>query len=62
MKATDLLAKFLKKNGVKNVFGLQGGAVAHIFDSLEKSKINVIYTHHEQCASFSCCFIFKSIR
>ena len=41
MKATDLLAKFLKKNGVKNVFGLQGGAVAHIFDSLEKSKINV---------------------
>ena len=51
MKATDLLAKFLKKNNVRNVFGLQGGAVAHIFDSIEKAKIKVTYTHHEQCAS-----------
>ena len=27
--------------------------MAHIFDSLEKSKINVTYTHHEQCASLA---------
>ena len=53
MKATDVLAKFLKKNHVRNVFGLQGGAVAHIFDSIEKEKIKVIYTHHEQCASLA---------
>ena len=53
MKATDLLAKFLKKNNVRNVLGLQGGAVAHIFDSIEKAKIKVTYTHHEQCASLA---------
>ena len=39
MKLTDALAKVLKENKVKNVFGLQGGAVVHIFDSLEKNKI-----------------------
>jgi acetolactate synthase-1/2/3 large subunit len=53
MKASDILAKFLKKNNVRNVFGLQGGAVAHIFDSIEKEKIKVTYTHHEQCASLA---------
>ena len=26
MKLTDLLSKVLKKNSVKNVYGLQGGA------------------------------------
>ena len=36
MKVTDLIAKILKDNNIKNVFGLQGGAVVHIFDSLEK--------------------------
>jgi hypothetical protein len=36
MKVTDLIAKFLKKNKVNQVFGLQGGAVVHIFDSLFK--------------------------
>ena len=41
MKLTDVLAKILKKNSVKQVFGLQGGAVVHIFDSLEKYKIQV---------------------
>ena len=35
MKLTDSIAKILKKNGIKDVFGLQGGAVVHIFDSLE---------------------------
>lgn len=53
MKATDLLASFLKKNKVDSIFGLQGGAVAHVFDSLEKHKINVTYTHHEQCAALA---------
>ena len=44
MKLTDLLSKVLKKNLVKNVYGLQGGAVVHIFDSLKKEniKINII--------------------
>ncbi|MDA7697777.1 thiamine pyrophosphate-binding protein [Candidatus Pelagibacter sp.] len=53
MKLTDALAKILKENLIKNVFGLQGGAVVHIFDSIEKSKIKVTYTHHEQTASLA---------
>lgn len=53
MKLTDALALILKENNIKNVFGLQGGAVVHIFDSLEKYKIDVTYTHHEQAASLA---------
>ena len=53
MKVTDYIAEQLKKNGVKSVFGLQGGAVVHIFDSLEKYDIHVIYNHHEESASLA---------
>ena len=53
MKITDFIAKSLKKNGVSSVFGLQGGAVVHIFDSLEKEGINVIYNHHEESAALA---------
>jgi acetolactate synthase-1/2/3 large subunit len=53
MKLTHVLALILKKNNIKNVFGLQGGAVVHIFDSLEKYKFNVTYTPHEQTASLA---------
>lgn len=53
MKLTHVLAKILKKNKINYVFGLQGGAVVHIFDSLEKYKVNVTYTHHEQSASLA---------
>ena len=38
MKFTDILAKYLKKNGVESIFGLQGGAAVHIFDSLELNR------------------------
>ena len=53
MKLTHILAKILKKNKINYIFGLQGGAVVHIFDSLEKYKLNVTYTHHEQSASLA---------
>ena len=53
MKLTDVLAEILKKNSVKQVFGLQGGAVVHIFDSLEKYKIQVTYTNHEESAALA---------
>ena len=39
MKVTDLIAKILKINNIRQVFGLQGGAVVHIFDSVIKNKI-----------------------
>ena len=47
MKFTDVLVNILKANGVSHVFGLQGGAVVHIFDSFEKSGVGVTYTNHE---------------
>ena len=42
MKLTDVLAEVLKENKIKHVFGLQGGAVVHIFDSLEKKKLELL--------------------
>mgnify|MGYP001488552712 CR=1 FL=1 len=53
MKFTDVIAEILKANQINCVFGLQGGAVAHIFDSLEKYKITVNYIHHESAASLA---------
>ncbi|RTL57744.1 MAG: thiamine pyrophosphate-binding protein [Rhodocyclaceae bacterium] len=53
MKLTDSIAEILKANGVGHVFGLQGGAVAHIFDSLELAGLGVTYTHHEESAALA---------
>ncbi len=53
MKVTDKIAEILSKNKIKNIFGLQGGAVVHIFDSLEKKNFNVTYNHHEQSAALA---------
>lgn len=53
MKLTDLLALTLKSNNVGHVFGLQGGAVVHIFDSLERNGVGVTYTHHEESAALA---------
>jgi len=54
MKASDYIAKFLYKNGVKHIFGLQGGSVVHLFDSVEKTPdLSVIYCHHEQSAALA---------
>ena len=39
MKVTDRIAEILSNNNIKNIFGLQGGAVVHIFDSLEKKNL-----------------------
>ena len=33
MKLTDVIGATLKNYGVSEAFGLQGGAVVHIFDS-----------------------------
>ena len=53
MKLTDVFAKVVKSIGIKHVFGLQGGAVVHFFDSLEKFKIGVTYNHHEESAALA---------
>lgn len=53
VKLTDAMALCLRRAAVSQAFGLQGGAVVHIFDSLERHGINVIYVHHEQAAALA---------
>lgn len=53
MKLTDALAHVLLMSGVNHAFGLQGGAVVHIFDSLERAGIGMTYTNHEQSAALA---------
>lgn len=54
MKVSDFIVEFLVKKGIKNVFELSGGMIAHIIDSLNKnSEIDVITMHHEQSAAFA---------
>ena len=52
MRASRYLAEFLKSR-VDYVFGLQGGAVVHLFDACERFGPKPIYHHHEQGAAFA---------
>ena len=52
MRVSRYIAEFL--NGkVSHVFGLQGGAVVHLFDACERFGPKPIYCHHEQAAGFA---------
>ena len=54
MKVSDYVAKFLKEQNVKHVFGITGGAIVHVFDSIGKtSGLEYICTHHEQAAAMA---------
>lgn len=54
IKLTDYLANFFEKKGIKNIFGVTGGANLHIIDSLKKNKkLKLIFNHHEQASAFS---------
>ena len=53
MKISDYIAKFLEKNGVTVAFGMSGGAIIHLVDSLyHKTSICVISGSHEQYSAF----------
>ena len=53
-KLTDYVAEFLAAQGVKCVFGVTGGAVVHLFDSVVRRRgMRVVFTHHEQAAAFA---------
>ena len=46
LKLTDVIALNLRDNGIKNIFGVQGGAVVHIFDSIHQlTDINICYNN-----------------
>jgi acetolactate synthase-1/2/3 large subunit len=54
IKVTDYVAAFLANKGVKHTFGLTGGAVVHIFDSIALQEgIETIFPHHEQSAALA---------
>ena len=54
MKASDYIINFLEEQGIDKVFGYVGGAVAHIYDSIDKShNIEVVNTVSEQGAGFA---------
>lgn len=54
MKCSELIVKFLKKNGIDHVFDYTGGMVVHIEDSVHKQKGMIcLPTRHEQAAGFA---------
>ena len=54
VKVSDYIAEFLRSKGIEYVFGLQGGAVVHLFDSIERTPgIETVFTHHEQSAALA---------
>lgn len=54
MKASDYIARFLEKKGVKFIFELSGGMITHLLDSLyQHTSVHIITMHHEQSAAFA---------
>jgi len=51
MNGGKALMKALEKEGVKQVFGLPGGANLPMYDELYKSNIRHILVRHEQSAA-----------
>ena len=54
IKLTDYVADFLAAQGIRYVFGVTGGAVVHLFDSVARHPaMKPVFTHHEQAAAFA---------
>ena len=54
MKLSDYVASFLAGIGVRHVFAVQGGAVAHLYDSIAKrSDIDYVCVGHEQAGAIA---------
>ena len=58
IKTTDLIANFFKSKGIKQVFGVTGGAAVHLFDSYKKKKIQYYLYSSRTIISFCRMFIF----
>ena len=59
MKLTDFIANYLKSKKIDQVFGVNGGACVHLFDSFNKKKFKIVFNHHEQAASYAVGSYFK---
>ena len=56
MKATDYIVDVLAQQGIKVIFGYQGGNIAHLIDSIcKRDDMRFVSTYNEQGASFSAC-------
>lgn len=56
MKLSDYVARYLKDLGIGCVFGYQGGNIAHVIDSIEKTEgIQFVTSYNEQGAAFAAC-------
>src|ERR1700675_972034 len=54
MKASDYIAEVLSDHGVRCVFEVSGGMIAHLLDSIDRQgKIRIVSVHHEQAAAFA---------
>jgi acetolactate synthase I/II/III large subunit len=54
MKISDYIVSYLESRGVKCVFEMSGGMIAHLLDSLQKrGTIRAVSMHHEQAAAFA---------
>ncbi|BAZ41529.1 thiamine pyrophosphate binding domain-containing protein [Calothrix sp. NIES-4101] len=49
----DSIVKILTELGVRHAFGVGGGAIAPIWEALEKSSIQVIHFRHESGSAFA---------
>ena len=54
VKASDLIASFLRDRGIRHVFGIVGAANSHIFDSIYRLGFTeIVCVHHEQAATMA---------
>jgi len=53
IKLSDYVARFLKKQGIKHVWAVTGGASIHLMHSCAKEGIEVICPHHEQAGAMA---------
>jgi acetolactate synthase-1/2/3 large subunit len=54
LKGSDYISRFLEQQGVRTVFELSGGMIAHMLDSIYLGgKIRIVSVHHEQAAAFA---------
>ena len=52
MKATDYIANRIKRE-TDTIFGITGGAIINMFDSLYKKKFRIVNMHHEQACAMA---------
>ncbi len=61
MKASDFMVSFIKKQGIKDIFGYQGTMIAHFVDSVCKAEgIENHMCYNEQGAAFAAVGLAKS--